>query len=57
MTKAEGAAQQNLNRRREIVQEKKEAKMEKDEAKRYQTLKDELVRLISKHACLISLIL
>lgn len=40
--KAEEDAQFNMNKRRGIVQEKREAKMEKDEAERYQNLKDDL---------------
>lgn len=43
MLAAESESQQNLNRKREIVQEKKEAKQEKDEARRYQTMKEDLV--------------
>lgn len=43
MNKAEEDAAFNLNKRRGIAQEKREAKMEKDEAEKYQMLKDELV--------------
>ncbi|CAJ0944758.1 unnamed protein product, partial [Mesorhabditis belari] len=42
LTKAEEDTQQNMNKRRGIAQEKKEAKMEKDEAEKYQHMKDEL---------------
>lgn len=41
--KAEEDAAMNLNKRRGIALEKREAKMEKDEAERYQLMKDELV--------------
>jgi structural maintenance of chromosome 1 len=46
MQKAEEDAQFNLNKRRGIAQEKREAKLEKDEAEKYQQMKDELVTLI-----------
>uniref|UniRef100_A0A1I7UIW6 Structural maintenance of chromosomes protein 1 n=1 Tax=Caenorhabditis tropicalis TaxID=1561998 RepID=A0A1I7UIW6_9PELO len=42
MTKAEDDTQHNMNKRRGIAQEKREAKMEKDEAEKYQQLKNEL---------------
>ncbi|UMM12390.1 hypothetical protein L5515_001191 [Caenorhabditis briggsae] len=42
MTKAEDDTQHNMNKRRGIAQEKREAKMEKDEAEKYQTMKNEL---------------
>uniref|UniRef100_A0A7E4V931 Structural maintenance of chromosomes protein n=1 Tax=Panagrellus redivivus TaxID=6233 RepID=A0A7E4V931_PANRE len=42
MIKAEEDAQFNLNKRRGVALEKREAKMEKDEAERYQALKDDL---------------
>uniref|UniRef100_A0AC34Q685 Structural maintenance of chromosomes protein n=1 Tax=Panagrolaimus sp. JU765 TaxID=591449 RepID=A0AC34Q685_9BILA len=42
MIKAEEDAQFNMNKRRGIVQEKREAKIEKDEAERYQNLRDDL---------------
>uniref|UniRef100_A0A914CSH9 Structural maintenance of chromosomes protein n=1 Tax=Acrobeloides nanus TaxID=290746 RepID=A0A914CSH9_9BILA len=42
MVKAEEDAQMNLNKRRGVAQEKREAKAEKDEAQRYQSLKDDL---------------
>ncbi|CAJ0567096.1 unnamed protein product, partial [Mesorhabditis spiculigera] len=41
LTKAEEDTQLNMNKRRGIAQEKKEAKMEKDEAEKYQQMKDE----------------
>ncbi|CAI5438701.1 unnamed protein product [Caenorhabditis angaria] len=40
MNKAEDDTQQNMNKRRGIAQEKREAKMEKDEAEKYQIMKD-----------------
>lgn len=46
MQVAEGNAQSNLNKRRDIALEKREAKLEKDEAKKYQSLKEELVNTI-----------
>lgn len=42
MTKAEEDSQMNLNKRKGIVAEKREAKAEKDEAQRYQALRDDL---------------
>ncbi|KAI1724897.1 SMC proteins flexible hinge domain-containing protein [Ditylenchus destructor] len=39
---AESFAQTNLNKRRDIAMEKREAKLEAGEAKKYQSLKDEL---------------
>ena len=42
MVKAEEDAQFTMNKRRGVVQEKREAKLEKDEAERYQNLKDDL---------------
>ncbi|CAL2030458.1 unnamed protein product [Caenorhabditis brenneri] len=42
MTKAEDDTQHNMNKRRGIAQEKREAKMEKDEAEKYQQMKNEL---------------
>lgn len=44
MLKAEEDTQFNYHKKRNIAAEKKEAKMEKDEAERYQRLKDQLVR-------------
>lgn len=44
LQKAEDDAQQNMNKRRGIAQEKREAKLERDEAEKYQHMKDELVR-------------
>ena len=43
MLKAEEDTQFNYHKKKGIAAEKKEAKMEKDEADRYQKLKDELV--------------
>ena len=43
MLKAEEDTQFNYHRKRNIAAEKREAKMEKDEAERYQRLKDQLV--------------
>lgn len=43
MQSAESTAQTNLNRRRDVAMEKREAKLEKDEARKYQSLKDDLV--------------
>lgn len=43
MLKAEEDTQFNYHKKRNIAAEKKEAKMEKDEAERYQRLKDKLV--------------
>ena len=45
MLKAEEDTQFNYHKKRNIAAEKKEAKMEKDEAERYQRLKDQLVIL------------
>ncbi|WKY07639.1 hypothetical protein Q1695_007251 [Nippostrongylus brasiliensis] len=42
LQKAEDDAQQNMNKRRGIAQEKREAKLERDEAEKYQHMKDEL---------------
>uniref|UniRef100_A0A1I7XL48 Myosin_tail_1 domain-containing protein n=1 Tax=Heterorhabditis bacteriophora TaxID=37862 RepID=A0A1I7XL48_HETBA len=42
MQRAEDDAQQNMNKRRGIAQEKREAKMERDEAEKYQQMKDDL---------------
>ena len=43
MLKAEEDTQFNYHKKRGIAAEKKEAKMEKDEAERYQRLKNQLV--------------
>ena len=43
MLKAEEDTQFNYHKKRGIAAEKKEAKMEKDEAERYQRLKEQLV--------------
>jgi len=45
MLDAENNAQVNLNKKRDVAMEKKEAKLEKDEAEKYQKLKVELVRI------------
>lgn len=45
MLKAEEDTQFNYHKKKGIAAEKKEAKMEKDEADRYQKLKDQLVRV------------
>uniref|UniRef100_A0A8R1DV70 Structural maintenance of chromosomes protein 1 n=1 Tax=Caenorhabditis japonica TaxID=281687 RepID=A0A8R1DV70_CAEJA len=42
MMKAEDDTQHNMNKRRGIAQEKREAKMEKDEAEKYQQMKNDL---------------
>ena len=47
MLKAEEDTQFNYHKKKGIAAERKEAKMEKDEADRYQKLKDELVSIIS----------
>ena len=44
MMKAEEDTQFNYHKKRGIAAERKEAKQEKDEAERYQRLKDQLVR-------------
>ena len=46
MLKAEEDTQYNYHKKRGIAAERKEAKMEKDEADRYQKLKEEMVRLV-----------
>ena len=43
MLKAEEDTQFNYHKKKGIAAERKEAKMEKDEAEKYQRLKDELV--------------
>jgi structural maintenance of chromosome 1 len=43
MQKAEDDTQFNYNKRRGIAQEKREAKLEKDEAEKYKRLKEQLV--------------
>ena len=47
MLKAEEDTQFNYHKKRGIAAEKKEAKLEKDEAERYQRLKEQLVRHFS----------
>ena len=44
MFKAEEDTQFNYHKKKGIAAEKKEAKLEKDEAERYQKLKEQLVR-------------
>lgn len=44
MLKAEEDTQFNYQKKKGIAAERKEAKMEKDEAERYQKLKDQVVR-------------
>ena len=44
MLKAEEETQSTYQKKKGIAAERKEAKMEKEEAERYQRLKDELVR-------------
>ena len=46
MLKAEEDTQFNYHKKRGIAAEKKEAKMEKDEAERYQRLKGQLVNML-----------
>jgi structural maintenance of chromosome 1 len=46
MQGAETNAQSNLSKRRDIMLELREAKLEKTEAKRFQTLKNELVCVV-----------
>ena len=43
MQRAEEDAQFNMDKRRGIAQEKRAAKLERDEAEKYQQVKDELV--------------
>lgn len=47
MIKAEEDTQFNYHKKKGIAAERKEAKLEKEEAERYQKLKEELVGLIS----------
>lgn len=47
MLKAEEDTQFNYHKKRGIAAEKKEAKLEKDEAERYQKLKEQLVCAIA----------
>lgn len=52
MLKAEEDTTFNYNKKRGIAAEKKEAKLEKDEAERYQRLKQDLVRCVTlKSVC------
>lgn len=46
MLKAENEAQSNMNKRRGIAAEKKEARLEREEAEKYQQLKEELVCVV-----------
>lgn len=45
MNKAEEDTQFNYHKKKGIAAERKEAKMEKDEAERYQKLKEQIVRI------------
>ena len=45
MNKAEEDTQFNYHKKKGIAAERKEAKMEKDEAERYQRLKEQIVRI------------
>lgn len=49
MLKAENEAQSNMNKRRGIAAEKKEARLEREEAEKYQQLKEELVGVVYYH--------
>jgi structural maintenance of chromosome 1 len=49
MHDAELKAQSNLNKKRDIMLELREAKQEKNEAKRFQNLKEELVSFLFRH--------
>ena len=49
MLKAEEDTQFNYHKKRGIAAEKKEAKLEKDEAERYQRLKNQLVRNVNNN--------
>jgi hypothetical protein len=49
MLKAEEDTQFNYHKKKGIAAEKKEAKLEKDEAERYQKLKQELVGFYKSH--------
>ena len=44
MQKAEADTQNNMDKRRGIAQEKRAAKMERDEAEKYQQIKDDLAQ-------------
>ena len=46
MLKAEEDTQFNLNKKKGIAAERKEAKMEKEEAERYKRLTEQLVRAL-----------
>ena len=54
MLKAEEDTQFNYHKKKGIAAERKEAKMEKDEADRYQKLKDELVCMITVSTSLLA---
>lgn len=45
MEKAEQETQANFQKKRGVAAQKKEAKLEKEEAEKYQKLKNELVRV------------
>ncbi len=49
MLKADGDTQFNMNKKRGIALEKKEARHEKEEAEKYQRMKEQLVRFLSDH--------
>ena len=48
---AELETQSNMNKRRGIAAEKREARLEREEAERYQQQRDELVRLSLRRDC------
>jgi structural maintenance of chromosome 1 len=49
VSQAEADTQHTYNKKRNIAMERKEAKLEKEEAEKYQRLKDELVINIQTH--------
>lgn len=55
MLKAEEDTQFNLNKKKGIAAERKEAKLEKEEAERYQVLNDKLVSLCWVFWCFVML--
>ena len=55
MLKAEEDTQFNYHRKRNVAAERKEAKLEKDEAERYQRLVKQLVRCVMKFSKVYSL--
>jgi structural maintenance of chromosome 1 len=46
MQSAEGQMQGLMNKKRDVAMERKEARLEKEEAKKYQQLKSELVSFL-----------